>query len=231
MKSRTEDNKNNPWGWARTGLEPEVLVDLNDRELDAILDLGCTSSFVDQEIIDDLGIEVKPFNCAVSHCVSLGTSPARTSHATFKVLGCSDITLGILGMGLVQSEVWIVKSLISKGVPMVIGSDMIKKIFGQANVERIDCWQQPWKFLYESYMFGAWSLGECSEELSTTNSSFEILHQNLSPCPHPRCSSPSEEVVLRQVEQQITTSSSTALKGIPGPLEEPDGQEDSVPAA
>ena len=46
-----------------------------------------------------------------------------------------------------------------------------------------------------------------------------------------KSSTPTEEEQIREVERQIAQSSNTALKGIPGPLEEPDGQEDLTPAA
>ena len=36
---------------------------------------------------------------------------------------------------------------------------------------------------------------------------------------------------MEEAQKKVDQSKSTALKGIPGPLEEPDGQEDSAPAA
>ena len=39
--------KNGPsWGWSRTGLEPEVVLYVNDQPLDAILDLGSNVSLM-----------------------------------------------------------------------------------------------------------------------------------------------------------------------------------------
>ena len=64
----------------------------------------------------------------------------------------------------------------------------------------------------------------CMEQLSDTDSSLEVLDQL-------RSSTPTEEEQIREAERQIAWSSSTALKGIPDPLEEPDGQEDSTTAA
>ena len=46
-----------------------------------------------------------------------------------------------------------------------------------------------------------------------------------------RVSTPLWEEEEEKVKQSIAKSGSTALKEIPGPLEEPDGQEDSAPAA
>ena len=64
--------------------------------------------------------------------------------------------------------------------------------------------------------------GASFEEL--IDSSFEVLD-------HLRSSSPTEEEQLKEIERQIDEGDNTALKGIPGPLEEPDGQEDLTPAA
>ena len=83
-------------------------------------------------------------------------------------------------------------------------------------------------------MEGQWCLEKCSEELSDSESSFEVLHKNHlvhARVGKLRSSTPTEEEQIREAERQIAQSSSTALKGIPGPLEEPDGQEDSTPAA
>ena len=46
-----------------------------------------------------------------------------------------------------------------------------------------------------------------------------------------RVSTPTWEEQIRKAEELIERSGSTALKGIPGPLEEPDRWEDSIPAA
>ena len=62
------------------------------------------------------------------------------------------------------------------------------------------------------------------EQLSDTDSSFEVLD-------HLRSSTPTEEEQIKEAERQIAQSDSTALKRIPGPLEEPDGKENLTPAA
>ena len=59
------------WGWTRTGLEPEVVVHVNNQPLDAILDLGSNVSLIDQEITDDMNVELNPFSCDVPQCVSI----------------------------------------------------------------------------------------------------------------------------------------------------------------
>ena len=149
-------------------------------------------------------------------------------------LGWIEIEMGILGIGCVITRLWVTQSLFSGGVPIVIGSHLIKKILAQANLRKIDCWQQPWRFIYEGYMEGKWCIDKCLEELTDSDNSFEIVpksHLSPSYLERLKSSTPTEEEQIREVERQIAQSSNTALKGIPGPLEEPDGQEDLTPTA
>ena len=233
-KKKPKHKKKHSWGWARTGLEPEVVVYVNDHPLDALLDLGCDASFIDQEISDDLGVKVNSYDCTIAQCVGMEVSPCTVSTSFLKVIGWIEIEMGILGIGCVTARLWVTQSLFNKGVPIVIGSHLIKKILAQANLRKIDCWQQPWRFIYEGYAEGQWCADKCLEELTDSDNSFEVVHRNhLSPSCLERLesSTPTEEEQIREVERQIAQSSSTALKGIPGPLEEPDGQEDLTPAA
>ena len=74
-KKKPKHKNIHSWGWARTGLEPEVVVYVNDQPLDALLDLGCDASFIDQEISDDLGVKVNPYDCTITHCVGVENLP------------------------------------------------------------------------------------------------------------------------------------------------------------
>ena len=229
-KTKPKHRNSHSWGWARTGLEPEVVVYVNDHPLDALLDLGCDASFIDQEISDDLNVRLNPCDCTVAQCVDMEISPFTVSTSVLKVIGWIEIELGILGLGCLPARLWVTQSMFSKGVPIVIGSHLIRKIFAQADEGKMDCWQQPWKFVYGGFIQGQW----CSEELSDSDSSFEVVHRNhLSShrLQKLRSSTPTEEEQIEEAERQIAQSDSTALKGIPGPLEEPDGQEDSTPIA
>ena len=49
-------------GWTRTGLEPEVVVYVNNQPLDAILDLGSNISIIDREIVDESKSKTNPFH-------------------------------------------------------------------------------------------------------------------------------------------------------------------------
>ena len=136
------------WGWARTGLEPEVLVHINNHPQDAILDLGSDVSLIDQELIDDLALTINPFVCDVPQAASL-RGRGELHVAVSNVIGWVELELGILGIGCLPIRLLVAKHLINKGVQVVLGSQIIKKIFAQANLKRIDCWQEPWRLIYE----------------------------------------------------------------------------------
>ena len=152
------------------------------------------------------------------------------------IVGWVEIELGVFGIGCLTTRLWVTNSLFNKGVPIVLGSHQIKQILAQANINRMDCWQQPWRYIYEGCAEGKWYSDRCDEELSDSDSSFEVLPKDRCQCPDRmlgrlRVSTPTWEEQIRKAEELIERSGSTALKGIPGPLEEPDGQEDSIPAA
>ena len=124
--------RNSSWGWARTDLEPKVLVHVYERPLDAILDLGASISFIDEEIVEGLGLEVHPFICDVPQCVSFeGTTLTKS---VLNVIGWVELELGILGVGLLTTKLWVVKSMFNKGVPIILREPSNKK-----NLSRSKC--------------------------------------------------------------------------------------------
>ena len=62
--------------------------------------------------------------------------------------------------------------------------------------------RNPGDFIYECGANSQW----CMEELSETDSSFEVLD-------HLRSSTPTDKEQIKEVERQIAQSDSTALKG------------------
>ena len=141
-----------------------------------------------------------------------------------------------MGIGCLTTRLWVTNSMYNKGVPIVLGSHQIKQILAQANIDRIDCWQQPWRSIYEGCAESKWYSDRCEEELSDSDNSFELL--SMPPSNHLdrmletlKVPTPTWEEQIKKTQELIEKSESTALKGIPGPLEEADGQEDSPPAA
>ena len=93
----------------------------------------------------------------------------------------------------------------------------------------MDCWQQPWRFIYE-YL---WQKGNCSEDLSDSDQSEEESFDVVPPV----TSSPNSmdvlldkievpqltwEAEVKRVERKLSSIKCTALQGIPGPSVEPD---------
>ena len=226
--------KADSWGWARTGLEPEVVVYVNNQPMDAILDLSSSVSLIDREITDNMNVKFTPYIHDVPQCVSV--EGLKFTNSVINIVGWVDIEFSVLGIGCLTTRLWVTNSLFNKGVPIVLGSHQIKQILAQANLKRMDCWQQPWRQMYEGCAEGKWYSGRCDEELSDSDNSFEVLPKEMCQCPDRmlerlRVLTPTWEEQIRKAEELIERSGSTTLKGIPGPLEEPDGQEDSIPAA
>ena len=139
---------------------------------------------VDQEICEDLGLGVTKFQCDLPQCV--GIEGAKVSKSIINIKGWVEIELGVLGLTCLTTRLWVTKSLFNKGIPIVLGSHQIKKIFAEANVDRIKFWPQPWKDIYERCARSQWYSDMCSEDLSDSEdsemSSYEITLGAWMPC-------------------------------------------------
>ena len=173
--------KADSWGWARTGLESEVVVYVNNQPMDAILDLVSSVSLIDREITDDMNVKLTPYIHDVPQCVSV--EGLKFTNSVINIVGWVEIELGVLGIGCLTTRLWVTNSLFNKGVPIVLGSHQIKQILAQANLKRMDCWQQPWRHIYDGCAEGKWYSGRCDEELSDSDSSFEVLSKEVCQCP------------------------------------------------
>ena len=150
-------------GWARTGLEPETMVYINFVPYDVIVDTGSSFSTMDVKICESLNLNVHPFSHDISHYN--GVEGASIIGSTISILGWVEAELGINYMGCILAKFWITDCLHDKAIPLVIGSHHIRKIFAQANLDKIDCWPKPWKSVYEWHLVSRWHEKECSEDL------------------------------------------------------------------
>ena len=55
------------------------------------------------------------------------------------IKGWVETELEVPGLGCLVARLWVVKSLVSKGMLIILGSHQIKRILARANVARIDC--------------------------------------------------------------------------------------------
>ena len=115
-------------GWARTGLEPEIVVCLNFIIYDAM---------IAHELCESLCLRLNPFKCDIPNCVGLDGVVMTKSITT--ILGWVQVELGIPFMGCIATRLWVAGTMHNHGVPLVLGSHVIKKIFTQANLEKINC--------------------------------------------------------------------------------------------
>ena len=135
--------RNNPRGWARTGLEPETTVLLNCIPYEAIIDIGSPLSMIDVELCENLCLSVNPFTHDISHYE--GIEGVKMVGSALSILEWVEVELSILHMGSRQAKFWITECMYDRATPIVLGSHQVKKIFAQANLDRIDQWPKPRK--------------------------------------------------------------------------------------
>ena len=96
-RATSPKKKNHILGWARTGLEPTVIVHVNNEPVEAILDLGSGISVIDIEMVEDLNKKLTPFVKDMPQCVS--TEEGKLTNLVLNIIGWIGIELGILGVG------------------------------------------------------------------------------------------------------------------------------------
>ena len=94
--------RNNPRGWARTGLEPETTVHLNCIPYEAIIDIGSSLSMIDVELCEDLCLNVNPFTHDISHYE--GVKGVKMVGSALSILGWVEVELSIPHMGSIQAN-------------------------------------------------------------------------------------------------------------------------------
>ena len=101
---------------------------------DAILDTGAIFSMIDHELCESLCLRVNSFKCDIPRCV--GLEGVYMTKSITNVLGWVQVELGIPFMGCVLARLWVTSTMHKQGVPLVLGSHVIKKFFAQANLEK-----------------------------------------------------------------------------------------------
>ena len=154
-------------------------------------------------------------------------------------MGWVEVEVGILGMGCILASFWVTDCKYDKGVPVVLGSHQIKKVYKGARRDNMDIWPSLWRDIYLWSIPSMWyggrcfqdevedlydsddydSDGYCSSQAPEDNVSKQVVKtSSLSSADswlELVMEEEDEETILTRVEAKIAASSSTALKGIP----------------
>ena len=98
---------------------------------------------IDKKVCDRLGLPINPFSCDISHCD--GVVGASMTRSIIAIMGWIEVELGLLGMGCILARFWVTDCRYDKGVPVVLGSPMIKEVYKGARRDHYDLWPTVWK--------------------------------------------------------------------------------------
>ena len=144
-----------PRGWARTGLEPEVTIFLEDAPFDALIDMNSDYSMIDSDLCRYLQLDVTPFQYDIPLC--MGVEGVCMTKSIVAILGWVDLKIGIASLGLANLRFWVADTISCKGTPFIIGTNQIKRIFNQVDTADADNWPQPWRSMHYRFFYGNWS--------------------------------------------------------------------------
>ena len=98
-----------PRGWARTGLEPEVTIFLEDAPFDALIDMNSDYSMIDSDLCRYLQLDVTPFQYDIPLC--MGVEGVCMTKSIVAILGWVDLKVGIASLGLANLRFWVADTI------------------------------------------------------------------------------------------------------------------------
>ena len=90
-------------GWARTGLEPVVVIHINEVPFDALVDMIANYSMIDSQLCRYLCLDLTPFQYDVPLCT--GIEGACRTKSVVAILGWVELEIGILSLGLATVKI------------------------------------------------------------------------------------------------------------------------------
>jgi len=165
-------------GWARTGLEPVVMICIKDAPFDALIDMSANYSMIDAELCRYLNLKITPFQYDIPLCT--GIEGACMTRSIVTIFGWVELEVGIPSLGLVTVRLWVADTMSCKGTPFILGSNQIQKIFSQVDIENIEDCPQPWKGMHYRYVYGDHWCEDDSDDLFDSDAydsddSFDLL--------------------------------------------------------
>ena len=192
---------------------------------------------IDMKVCEKLGLPINQFSCDISHCT--GVEGALMTRSLICVMGWIEVEVGILGMGCILAGFWVTDCKYDNGVPVVLGSRQLKKVYREARRDDFDRWPSLWKDLYLWSAPSAWFGGRMpKDELEDLYDSDDYDSDDFRSSQAPEdnvpkqlvktsslssadswlelaMEEPDEETIFQRVQAKIAVSSRTALKGIP----------------
>ena len=96
-------------GWARTGLEPVVVIHISEAPFDALVDISANYSMIDSQLHRYLYLDLTSFQYDVPSCT--GIEGACMTKSVVAILGLVELDIGILGPGLVIVRFWVADTI------------------------------------------------------------------------------------------------------------------------
>ena len=125
--------------------------------------MSANYSMIDSKLCEYLHLDVTPFQYDIPYC--MGIEGACMTKSIIAIVGRIEKEIGIPNIGLATVRLWVADTMSSKGTPFILGSNQIKKIFSQVNVENTDSWPQPGRSTHYRYTKGNQCCNEDSDDL------------------------------------------------------------------
>ena len=129
-----------------------VQMKKKDVPFDTLVDMSANYSMIDSRLCEYLHLNVTPFQYDIPYC--MGIEGACMTKSIIAILGWIEMEIGVPSLGLATVRLCVADTMSSKGTPFILGSNQIKRIFSQVNVETTNSWPQPWRSMYYRYTRG-----------------------------------------------------------------------------
>ena len=100
---------------SRTGLEPVVVIHINEASLDALVDMSANYSMIDAQLCRYFCLKLIPFQYDIPLCT--GIEGAFMPKLIVAILGWVELEKGILSLGLATVRFWVADTMSCKSTP------------------------------------------------------------------------------------------------------------------
>ena len=105
-------------GWARTGIDPEIQVQINTIGVDGIIDTGSSWSMIDITFCMFLQLPIHSFH--MYHISSAGAEGDHMACTTLPVKGWVEVELSVPGLTTIPAKFWLIDIMTPTATTVVI---------------------------------------------------------------------------------------------------------------